>query len=628
MNIISEQKITGAAKSSPAEKKRTLQQLCRLKTLSLGMLLAFGAVQPVSAGIVADGSAARALQPSVSESTWGVPQVNIQKPNADGVSRNVYSEFDVDRRGVILNNARDNTYSYLGGEIAGNAALAQGEARIILNEVNSRDPSQLNGIIEVAGQRAQVVIANPSGITCNGCEFMNASRATLTTGQAMLENGVLTGYKVNEGTVKVTGNGLYGADDYTDIIARSVKINAKVQANDLKITTGRNQVDANNSTVTKLADDGSVKPELALDVTRLGSIYAGKIRMIGTENGVGVHNAGYINSPGDVVVTADGKITNDGAIASYTNLQLSGQEIHNHEVLEAANITLDSERLVNTSAILSYSGNIDINSGSVDNRGGEIYGNEIHIQAADISNESGSIAANNAVVLKTTSLKNQDGRIESGSLLKLDVADGKDPQGTVIAAGEIISWGDEGQKEADTPDLTPEPDETQPDVAPWPDISPEPDVVPGPDISPEPDETQPDVVPGPDVSPEPDETQPDGVPQLDEFGKVAETDEGVAIRDITKFTKDYNLWKKSSGFDEKLWQLLRDRGVKSNGSFDDVMSYLWLNFASETEITPEMIGGISNMLFGGLQDNKTAENIETVTQLTELMGTCWKNGCK
>ncbi|WP_338556017.1 hypothetical protein VRC02_11910 [Erwinia sp. E_sp_B01_3] len=58
------------------------------------------------------------------------------------------------------------------------------------------------------------------------------------------------------------------------------------------------------------------------------------------------------------------------------------------------------------------------------------------------------------------------------------------------------------------------------------------------------------------------------------------------------------------------------------------MSYLWLNFASETEITPEMIGGISNMLFGGLQDNKTAENIETVTQLTELMGTCWKNGCK
>ncbi|WP_338564424.1 hypothetical protein [Erwinia sp. E_sp_W01_6] len=90
------------------------------------MLLAFGAVQPVSAGIVADGSAARALQPSVSESTWGVPQVNIQKPNADGVSRNVYSEFDVDRRGVILNNARDNTYSYLGGEIAGERCACPG----------------------------------------------------------------------------------------------------------------------------------------------------------------------------------------------------------------------------------------------------------------------------------------------------------------------------------------------------------------------------------------------------------------------------------------------------------------------------------------------------------------------
>ncbi|MCZ5750933.1 filamentous hemagglutinin N-terminal domain-containing protein [Escherichia coli] len=37
----------------------------------------------------------------------------------------------------------------------------KGEARIILNEVNSRNPSQLNGFVEVAGKKAQVVIANP-----------------------------------------------------------------------------------------------------------------------------------------------------------------------------------------------------------------------------------------------------------------------------------------------------------------------------------------------------------------------------------------------------------------------------------------------------------------------------------
>lgn len=49
--------------------------------------------------------------------------------------------------------------------IQGNDWLAKGEAKIILNEVNSRDPGQLNGFIEVAGKKADVIIANPAGIT-------------------------------------------------------------------------------------------------------------------------------------------------------------------------------------------------------------------------------------------------------------------------------------------------------------------------------------------------------------------------------------------------------------------------------------------------------------------------------
>lgn len=47
---------------------------------------------------------------------------------------------------------------------------------MILNEVNGGSPSQLHGYIEVAGQRAKVVIAN-AGIS----GFINASRATPTT---------------------------------------------------------------------------------------------------------------------------------------------------------------------------------------------------------------------------------------------------------------------------------------------------------------------------------------------------------------------------------------------------------------------------------------------------------------
>ncbi|WP_323840913.1 two-partner secretion domain-containing protein, partial [Photorhabdus africana] len=78
------------------------------------------------------------------------------------------------KQGVILNNSHQATQTQLGGMVAGNPWLAKGDASVILNEVNSHDRSHLNGWIEVAGHKAEVIIANPSGITCNGCGFINA----------------------------------------------------------------------------------------------------------------------------------------------------------------------------------------------------------------------------------------------------------------------------------------------------------------------------------------------------------------------------------------------------------------------------------------------------------------------
>lgn len=195
---------------------------------------------------------------------------------------------------------------------------------MILNEVNSRDPSQLNGYIEVAGRKAQVVIANPAGITCEGCGFINANRATLTTGQAQLNNGQLTGYDVERGEIVIQGKGLDSrGQDHTDLIARSVKVNAGIWANELNITTGRNQVDAAHQNINTNAADGRHRPAVAVDVANLG-MYAGKIRLIGTETGVGVHNAGEIGaSAGDIVITADGMLVNRGQISSAQQLAVN-----------------------------------------------------------------------------------------------------------------------------------------------------------------------------------------------------------------------------------------------------------------------------------------------------------------
>ncbi|MGG8212765.1 hemagglutinin repeat-containing protein, partial [Klebsiella aerogenes] len=346
----------GVSPQSGADARTGSTLTSTLAPLAFSFLLAFSCLTPAQAAIVADNHAPGGQQPQIANSANGTPQVNIQTPSGAGVSRNVYSQFDVDGRGVVLNNSHANTSTQLAGMVAGNPNLAKGEARVILNEVNTRDPSRLNGYIEVAGQKAQVVIANPAGISCDGCGFINANRATLTTGQVQYGNGQISGYDVNRGEIIVQGGGLDASSvDSTDLLARAVKINAGVWAQELKVTAGRNQIDAAHSRTTAKSADGSALPAVAIDVSALGGMYAHKIRLVGTERGVGVHNAGNIGAAaGDVAISADGALSNSGVIQSAQNLQLSVKgDLHNQGQLYAG-----KDSVVTASATLTNDGKI------------------------------------------------------------------------------------------------------------------------------------------------------------------------------------------------------------------------------------------------------------------------------
>ncbi len=126
----------------------------------------------------------------------GVPVVNIADPNAAGVSHNQYSQFNVDARGAVLNNGTIDQLSrnsQLAGQTFANANLTS-SAKLILNEVTSANRSVLAGYTEVLGQQADVIIANPFGVTCDGCGFLNTPRVTLTTGSANFNgNGGIAG---------------------------------------------------------------------------------------------------------------------------------------------------------------------------------------------------------------------------------------------------------------------------------------------------------------------------------------------------------------------------------------------------------------------------------------------------
>ncbi|MEH8076553.1 hemagglutinin repeat-containing protein [Gallibacterium anatis] len=304
-----------------------------LKPLTIGLysLLGFfylASAQADELQIRADSSAPKNQQPIVLQTANGLPQVNIQTPNDKGLSHNKYQQFDVAEKGAILNNSRKNVQTEQGGWVQANPYLVGGEAKVILNEVNATKPSQLKGYIEVAGGKADVIIANPSGIHCEGCGVINAGRSTFTTGEVQIENGQVTGYRVEKGAVTVSGRGMdTSRQDYTDIIAKEVKVNAGIWAKELKVTTGKNQVSAKNDSIQVIHVGDATEPVgYAVDVAELGGMYANKIHLIGTENGLGVRNAGHIGAAvSEVKVTTEGQLVNTGYIGAQQDITLQSQ---------------------------------------------------------------------------------------------------------------------------------------------------------------------------------------------------------------------------------------------------------------------------------------------------------------
>ncbi len=435
---------------------------------SIMLALGFVFVSPAALAnadmaIRADKSAPGNQQPTVLQTANGLPQVNIQTPSAGGVSRNQYSQFDVAEKGAILNNARKAVQTQTAGWVQGNPNLAAGEAKVILNEVNSSAPSRLKGYVEVAGQKADVVIANPSGIHCDGCGVINAGRATMTTGKAQLENGELKGYEVNGGKVKVTGKGMDNRQaDYTDIIAENAQIDGGVWSKKaIKVTTGKNKVDRTNDSVVYVGDKNTVESDRTLenpqaysvDVSQLGGMYAEKIHLVDNGQGLGVRNAGHIGaSAGEVKIDSQGKIVNEGFVGGSENAQLNAKKnIENRGTVYAkAQTQLNAQNIDNKQGVIAGK-QVQLNANNVDNRkqsdkGSLIVATEkVIIKAKHVDNH-GTKASDKTeqgirgvqVAITAENLSNQQGGIYADEHANLDVAKTIDNQAGEIEASKSI----------------------------------------------------------------------------------------------------------------------------------------------------------------------------------------------
>jgi filamentous hemagglutinin len=430
-------------------------RLPALSRMSLLLLIGLGGVTLAGnalAQIVADPKAPGQQQATVLNAANGVLQVNIQTPSAAGVSRNVYSQFDVPKSGAVLNNSRSNVQTQLGGWVQGNPWLSKGTARVILNEVNSSDPTRLQGYIEVAGDRAETIIANPAGIVVDGGGFINVSRATLTTGTPILEDGALKAYSVQRGQIVIDGAGMDASKtDYTALIARSLQVNAGLWAQHLNVITGVNQVE--ETAQAKVAQTGQAPdapPLFAIDVARLGGMYANQIYLVGTEAGVGVRNAGEIGAiAGDLVVTANGRLENSGSLQASKGLATIARDVDNHGAMHARDtLTLTADNLLNAGSINAGAEALIKVQGDVNNEGGRLEATRIDIGGIRLHNAHGSIVQTGALALgiEASTVINA-----AGTLGQKNVPDGSasPPPSTGDASGGNGSAG--GQLGGDVP---------------------------------------------------------------------------------------------------------------------------------------------------------------------------------
>ncbi|EJL7865036.1 TPA: contact-dependent inhibition effector tRNA nuclease [Escherichia coli] len=368
----------------------------------------------------------------------GVPVVNIATPNGAGISHNRFTDYNVGKEGLILNNATGKLNpTQLGGLIQNNPNLkAGGEAKGIINEVTGGKRSLLQGYTEVAGKAANVMVANPYGITCDGCGFINTPHATLTTGKPVMNaDGSLQALEVTEGSITINGAGLDGTrSDAVSIIARATEVNAALHAKDLTVTAGANRVTADGR-VSALKGEGDV-PKVAVDTGALGGMYARRIHLTSTESGVGVNLGNLYAREGDIILSSSGKLVLKNSLAggnttvTGTDVSLSGDNKAggNLSVTGTTGLTLNQSRLVtDKNLVLSSSGQIVQNGGEL------TAGQNAMLSAQHLNQTSGTVNAAENVTLTTTDDTTLKGRSVAGKTLT--VSSGSLNNGGTLVAG-------------------------------------------------------------------------------------------------------------------------------------------------------------------------------------------------
>ena len=352
------------------------------------------------------------LGPKIEEARNGMTVVNINTPNDKGLSHNQYNAFNVDEKGLILNNANRPVNTELAGYIMGNPNLVGPTANTILNEVTGTSSTSMNGALEVAGNKAHVIVANPNGISINNGTFINASSATLTTGNPIINNGSVTGYNVQQGVITVGEKGLNASKTVrTDMLAEAVKLNGKVWAQDAQVVTGKNDISVDaTGKVTNTHKTGE-SSQVGLDVAAIGGMYANSMYLVGTNDGFGVNNQGVLSAQNKLTIDSTGKLQNTGTIAA-TDANITTQSLEQMNkgklYVDTAKITTDSviqtgNATTKEAPVMIAQKDLSIATKSIVNTDGSVIKAEGKLQLGKTMDQNGTVSGKMDSVVNTAS---------------------------------------------------------------------------------------------------------------------------------------------------------------------------------------------------------------------------------
>ena len=416
------------------------------KTITFIMLLLFSF--NIFAEVVPDPAS---IGTRATKTASGIDQLDIAAPNKNGTSYNSLKELQVSEQGLILNNNKDivaNTK--IAGYVARNRNLDNSiAANLIITEVTGKNRTNINGTVEVAGKRADLVMANRNGVYVNGGNFLNTDRVTLTTGSLEMKNGDLVTINVSQGQIGIGEKGLNALNlTELELLGKTIDVSGVIKASKetrLLVSAGGQTYEYKTKEV---KSKGETYKGIAIDGKSVGSMYAGKIDIISNDKGAGVNTKGDLVSVDDIVITANGDITtaqvDSGKDLKYKTTQkvkMNGKttvakkvkvkaretEINAKVVtgyLEKAlgkkSLDIESEK-TNITAKIEAQGKIKINVNQIQNSG-EIFATEkINIAGNKLNNNNGEIRSNQKIEINVKETSNVKGYILSDGLTKEDV---------------------------------------------------------------------------------------------------------------------------------------------------------------------------------------------------------------